>query len=45
MEVFAIDEHREGSLQFLDRRERILFCGDELNGNFFDSQDIIPYGI
>ena len=38
LEVFAIDEHREGSLQFLDRRERILFCGDELNGNFFDSQ-------
>ncbi len=38
IEVFAIEEHCMGSLQFLDRRERILFCGDELNGNFFDSR-------
>lgn len=22
----------------MDRKERILFCGDELNGNFFDSR-------
>ncbi len=38
LEVMAVDEHRKGSLQFLDRKERILFCGDELNGNFFDSR-------
>ena len=38
LEVLAIDEHCKGSLQFLDRKSGILFCGDELNGNFFDSQ-------
>lgn len=38
LEVLAIDEHAPGSLQFLDRKSRILFCGDELNGNFFDSR-------
>lgn len=38
LEVYAIDEHMKGSLQFLDRKNRILFCGDELNGNFFDSR-------
>ena len=38
LEVLGIEEHCAGSLQFLDRRERILFCGDELNGNFFDSR-------
>jgi len=38
IEVYNIEEHCSGSLQFLDRRERILFCGDELNGNFFDSR-------
>lgn len=38
LEVFNIEEHCEGSLQFLDRKTRILFCGDELNGNFFDSR-------
>ncbi len=38
LEVYNIEEHCMGSLQFLDRKERILFCGDELNGNFFDSQ-------
>ncbi len=38
LEVYAIDEHCPGSLQFLDRKSRILFCGDELNGNFFDSR-------
>ena len=38
LEVYAIDEHAPGSLQFLDRKSRILFCGDELNGNFFDSR-------
>lgn len=37
IEVYNIEEHCMGSLQFLDRRERILFCGDELNSNFFDS--------
>ncbi len=37
LEVLAIDEHMKGGLQFLDRKSRILFCGDELNGNFFDS--------
>lgn len=37
LEVLALDEHCKGSLQFLDRKSRILFCGDELNGNFFDS--------
>lgn len=38
LEVLNIEEHCAGSLQFLDRKERILFCGDELNGNFFDSR-------
>ena len=38
LEVFNIEEHCSGSLQFLDRQARILFCGDELNGNFFDSR-------
>lgn len=38
LEVYNIEEHCSGSLQFLDRKERILFCGDELNGNFFDSR-------
>lgn len=38
LEVFNIAEHALGSLQFLDRKSRILFCGDELNGNFFDSR-------
>ncbi|MFV0465591.1 MAG: MBL fold metallo-hydrolase [Lachnospiraceae bacterium] len=38
LEVFHIEEHCIGSLQFLDRKARILFCGDELNGNFFDSR-------
>ncbi len=38
LEVFHIEEHCSGSLQFLDRKSRILFCGDELNGNFFDSR-------
>lgn len=38
LEVFNIEEHCAGSLQFLDRKNRILFCGDELNGNFFDSR-------
>ncbi|MDO5423839.1 MAG: MBL fold metallo-hydrolase [Eubacteriales bacterium] len=38
LEVLNIEEHCTGSLQFLDRKERILFCGDELNGNFFDSR-------
>jgi len=36
--VLNIEEHCSGSLQFLDRKSRILFCGDELNGNFFDSR-------
>jgi len=38
LEVLNIEEHCVGSLQFLDKKERILFCGDELNGNFFDSR-------
>ena len=38
LEVLNIEEHCIGSLQFLDRKNRILFCGDELNGNFFDSR-------
>jgi Zn-dependent hydrolases, including glyoxylases len=38
LQVFNIEEHCSGSLQFLDRKQRILFCGDELNGNFFDSR-------
>lgn len=38
LEVFNIEEHCSGSLQFLDRKARILFCGDELSGNFFDSR-------
>ncbi len=38
LQVYNIEEHCSGSLQFLDRKARILFCGDELNGNFFDSR-------
>ncbi|MFV0414624.1 MAG: MBL fold metallo-hydrolase [Oscillospiraceae bacterium] len=38
LEVLNVEEHCMGSLQFLDRENRILFCGDELNGNFFDSR-------
>ena len=38
LEVIGLWEHAKGSLQFLDRKSRILFCGDELNGNYFDSQ-------
>ena len=37
LEVIHCDEHLKGGLQFLDRKSRILFCGDELNGNYFDS--------
>lgn len=43
LEVLNIEEHCLGSLQFLDRKERILFCGDELNGNFFDSRVSVEY--
>ncbi len=38
LEVLNVEEHCIGSLQFLDRKQRILFCGDEVNGNFFDSR-------
>lgn len=38
LEVYAIAEHCAGSLSFLDRKSRILFCGDELNDHFFDSR-------
>ena len=38
LEVYNVEEHCRGSLQFLDRKSRILFCGDEINGNFFDSR-------
>ncbi len=38
LQVLNIEEHCRGSLQFLDKKERILFCGDELNGNFCDSR-------
>ena len=43
LEVIGIQEHCRGSLQFLDRKSRILFCGDELNGNFFDSRISVEY--
>lgn len=43
LEVLNIEEHALGSLQFLDRKERILFCGDELNGNFCDSRVSVEY--
>lgn len=43
LEVFNIEEHAQGSLQFLDRKNHILFCGDELNGNFFDSRISVEY--
>jgi len=32
LEVLAIEDHSLGSLQFLDRKNRILFSGDEYNG-------------
>ncbi len=38
IEVYEIGEHCPGSLSFLDRKHRILFCGDELNDHFFDSR-------
>ena len=38
LEVYNIDEHCKGSLQFLDRKNRIFFVGDELNDHFFDSR-------
>ncbi len=38
LEIFHIEEHCKGSIQLLDRKSRILFCGDELNGNFCDSR-------
>ncbi len=37
LEVLHVWEHNVGSIQLLDRKTRILFCGDELNANFFDS--------
>ena len=43
LEVYQVEEHCMGSLQFLDRKNRILFCGDELNGNFFDSRISVEY--
>lgn len=43
LEVFNIEEHCSGSLQFLDRKARILFSGDELNGNFFDSRSSVEH--
>ncbi len=43
LEVYNIEEHCRGSLQFLDRKSRILFCGDELNGNFFDSRIAVEH--
>lgn len=45
LEVFHIEEHCSGSLQFLDRKARILFCGDELNGNFFDSRISVEHSL
>ncbi len=38
LEIIHADEHCEGSIQLLDRKSRILFCGDEINGNFCDSR-------
>lgn len=38
IEVYNIEEHCMGSLQFLDRKNRIFFVGDELNDHFFDSR-------
>ncbi len=34
LEVFSIPDHAPGSLAFLDRKERILFSGDELGMPF-----------
>lgn len=36
LEVLGVENHCEGSLQFLDRKARILFTGDEVHGHFFD---------
>ena len=45
LEVYSIEEHSRGSLQFLDRKEGILFCGDEINGNFFDSRISVEHSL
>jgi glyoxylase-like metal-dependent hydrolase (beta-lactamase superfamily II) len=37
LEVLGIEDHAIGSLQFLDRKTRILFSGDEYNGYFYNS--------
>ena len=36
LEVFNEENHAIGSLQFLDKKSRILFIGDEVHGNFLD---------
>lgn len=38
LEVINVEEHCIGSLQFLDRKARILFSGDELTGQFLASR-------
>ena len=37
LEVIAVEDHSLGSLQFLDRKNRILFSGDEYNGVVYSS--------
>ena len=36
LEILACENHAIGSLQFLDKKSRILFIGDEVHGNFLD---------
>ena len=45
LKVFNIEEHCVGSLQFLDEKNRMLFCGDELNGNFFDCRISVEHSL
>lgn len=36
LETYAVHNHAVGSLMFLDRKERLLFSGDEVIPGFFD---------
>ena len=43
LEVIGVEDHAMGSLQFLDRKSRILFSGDEFNGFFYNSNFTVEY--
>lgn len=43
LEVIGVRDHALSSLQFLDRKNRILFSGDEYNGFFYNSTYSVEY--